>query len=309
MENVFFGIAVASFILAAVCAIACVVVFVKLEVMDAIKFLRHRTAASGVGLVGVLAHKPKQHKAKAEDLDRDTAPNVSRKKGKHERGAAKHKKSDGNTLILTSEDADSATDSLASSNEADSATDYLGSKGSGSVDHSPKEAGSENSTDLLAEADSESQTDLLIGEDSENQTDLLVKEDSENPTDLLVEEDSENPTNLLVEEDSEGQTSLLDEEDSESPTSLLVEEDSEAPTGLLVAESSQGATQEASQEDESENPTELLSSIEPQERQTSCLVAPEEEEESTPARTEEETVFRFQIKQSQMVVHTEEVIE
>ncbi len=291
MENVFFGIAVASFILAAVCAVACVVVFVKLGVLDAIRFLRHRTVASGVGLVGVLAHKPKERKAKAEDLDRDTAPSFARKKGKHERGAGKRNDPDSKTDdIQQQKEPDSKTIILTGDDEADSDTDCLGGKGPTPENRPVKEPEFENPTDLLAQEDTERPTDLLAEEGSENPTSLLTDEASENPTDLLVEEDSESPTGLLVAE----------EEDSESPTGLLVaEEDSENPTELLAANESigDGSADDGSAIDE------------PAGSQTSCLATPEEEDEIIPAHTEEETVFRFQIKQSQMVVHTEEVIE
>lgn len=286
MENVFFGIAVASFILAAACAIACVVVFAKLEVMDAIRFLRHRTVASGVGLVGVLAHKPKQRKAKAEDLDRSTAPNIARKKGKHEKVSGKHSDADSKTDDIRQQDPDSATTILTSSKEPDSATDYLGDDENEPKGNQAAEPDSENPTDLLSEEDPESPTDLLAGEGSETSTDLLVEEDSENPTDLLVAE-----------------------EDSENPTSLLVEEDSESPTGLLVPEADKEAEEEAPPGEDSEGSTELLAASEPPGRQTTCLAQAQEEGEITPVHTEEETVFRFQIKQSQLVVHTEEVIE
>ncbi len=179
---------------------------------------------------------------------------------------------------------------MTSDEEADSYTDCLGGKVSGPENRPVKEPESENPTDLLAQEDTERPTDLLAEEGSENPTSLLIDEASENPTDLLVEEDSESPTGLLVAE----------EEDSESPTGLLVaEEDSENPTELLAANEpiGDGSADDGPAIDE------------PAGSQTSCLATPEEEDEIIPAHTEEETVFRFQIKQSQMVVHTEEVIE
>lgn len=310
MENVFFGIAVASFILAAACAIACVVVFVKLEVMDAIRFLRHRTVASGVGLVGVLAHKPKQRKAKAEDLDRSTAPNIARKRGKHEKVSGKRNEPDSKTDDIRQQDPDSATIILTSGKEPDSTTDYLGDGGSKSKSSVLVEFDCETPMDLLSEEDPESPTGLLAGEGSEFPAESLVDGSSENPTDLLAEENSENPTDLLVaEEGLADSTGQLAEEDSENPTSLLVGESSESQTGSLVAGAGEGSDEESLPEEDSEGSTELLAASEPPGRQTTCLAQAKEESEITPAHSEEETVFRFQIKQSQLVVHTEEVIE
>lgn len=90
------------------------------------------------------------------------------------------------------------------------------------------QVGQNDSTYVLDEEDSESATSILqeeseqptglLQEDSEAPTGLL-EEESEQPTGLL-QEDSESPTGLLVEEDSEKPTGLL-EEDSEHPTSLL----------------------------------------------------------------------------------------
>ena len=310
MENVFFGIAVASFILAAACAIACVVVFAKLEVMDAIRFLRHRTVASGVGLVGVLAHKPKQRKAKAEDLDRDTSPNVSRKKWKHEKASGERDNPDSKTDGMRQQDSDSATTVLTSSMEPGSSTDYLGNDESMPNSCLLVASDREGSTGLLGIEDPEAPTDLPIGEGPESPTDLLVDGSSENPTDLLAEEDSENPTGLLVaEEDLADPAEPLSEEDSEHPASLLVGESSELPTGSLEAKVGEEAEEESLQGEDSEGPTELLAADEPSGRQTTCLAGVKEESEIAPARPEEETVFRFQAKQSQLVVHTEEVIE
>lgn len=270
MENVYFGIAVASFILAVGCAIACVVVFVKLDVAEAIRFLRHRATASGVGLVGVLARKPKQRKANAEDFDRDTAPNIARKKGKHERS--------------TGSKGGGRREAPAEGLSPDSPTDALQSDDSptGCLD------GPDGATGSLSQGEEPSK---------EKKADLAGADGSENPTDLLVDSESENPTDLLAGNDSENPTDLLCVEDSESPTEMLAPQEKEEPEGV---------EEQASLEPESENPTELLVPQEESAGQTVCLETPEDD--SAPSKAEE-SVFRFAIKQSQVVVNTDEVIE
>ena len=50
MENVYFYVAIAAFVLAAVLAVAAVVVFVKMDVINAIRFLQgKRVPTSGEG--------------------------------------------------------------------------------------------------------------------------------------------------------------------------------------------------------------------------------------------------------------------
>ena len=170
MEDVLFGIAVAMFVISAVSAIASVVVFKKLEVADAIRFLRHRTTASGVGLVGVLAHKPKQRKAKGEDLERDTAPSIARKKGKHER--------------------EELNDGQGTSSEL-AASASLSKKGS---DKLQGDSSSERPTEMLACGDSENPTEILSfagsgdgGLAEQAGADVGPEEalDSERPTEML----------------------------------------------------------------------------------------------------------------------------
>lgn len=265
MEDILFGAAVAFFIAAAVFAVASVVAFRKLEVADAIRFLRHRTAAQGVGLVGVLAHKPKERKAKAADLDRDTAPSIARKKGKHERAT---------------EDKDGTA-----AEASESPTTLLVDPG---VSASAEVTESERPTSLLACEDSEKPTELLsLGDDSGQMGPAVDSSGSENPTELLaIDGDSENPTEVLwLDEESEGAASML----------------------------------AASPVPDSDNPTKLLSPIEslPQEdspRQTICLepldvgAYQDDGASDVGASTCDESTFWFRMKQSQMSIHTDEVI-
>lgn len=342
MEDVLFGIAVAMFVISAVSAIASVVVFKKLEVADAIRFLRHRTTASGVGLVGVLAHKPKQRKAKGEDLERDTAPSIARKKGKHERDESNDGQGTSSELAASASLSKKGSDKLQGDSSNGGAKRQMEASSAGEAasgeSNAARKVASDSATTILADADSPvtgSETADSENLGSERPTDLLVEEPaeeacsddgaSERPTELLVEEGfdeapdgSERPTDLLVCPDaaSDADANNVSDSSSERPTEMLACGDSENPTEILSfagsgnGDSAERAVADVGSEEalDSEQPTEMLESIGAAERKTTCLEPPPDSA-SAAAPAEEESVFWFRIKQSQIVVNTDETIE
>lgn len=345
MEDVLFGIAVAMFVISAVSAIASVVVFKKLEVADAIRFLRHRTTASGVGLVGVLAHKPKQRKAKGEDLERDTAPSIARKKGKHEREEPNDGQGTSSELAASASLNKKGSDKLQGDSSNGGAKRQMKASSAGETvsggSNAARKVASDSATTILADADSPvtgSETADSENLGSERPTDLLVEEPaeeacsddgaSERPTELLVEEGfdeapdgSERPTDLLVCPDvaskaGDADAKSVGDSSSERPTEMLACDDSENPTEILsFAGSGDGGLAEQAGADvgpeeapDSERPTEMLEPISDSGRKTTCLEPPPGSA-SAAAPAEEESVFWFRIKQSQIVVNTDETIE
>ena len=237
MEDVLFGIAVAMFVISAVSAIASVVVFKKLEVADAIRFLRHRTTASGVGLVGVLAHKPKQRKAKGEDLERDTAPSIARKKGKHEREESSDGQGASSKLAASVSLSKKGSDELQGDSSSEGAKRQAKASSAGEAalggSSAARKVASDSATTILTDADSP-----VTGSETADSENL----GSERPTDLLVEKSvgeacsddgaSEHPTELLVGE--EGFDEAFD--GSEHPTELLAERAPAAPPVIPSAQ-------------------------------------------------------------------------
>lgn len=211
MEQVFFTAAIVCFALAIVAAISAVVIFVRGDVMNAIRFLRHKpTKAHGTSA------RAKSRVRSAGGVGASSANDVA--------------------ASLAAAAADRVTDDIDKRTaDIDGETDVVATGRFGDAPRGRHAAvdDSELATDVLDDDAAEHPTDILVEGDSEQPTGLLGVEDSEQPTGLLVEEGSEQPTGLLTEEDSENPTGLLAEEESEQPTGLLAEDDSEQPTTTL----------------------------------------------------------------------------
>lgn len=294
MENVYFYVAIAAFVLAAVLAVAAVVVFVKMDVINAIRFLQgKRVPTSGEG--------------------------TRRRTTRGSRGAGA-KKSNPARSVLSGGD-DRVTDIAHEGPEGDDnmttvvapISDEPASARHAKAHTAKVEAPARDESDDEGFAGSETPTEVLTEDDldTERPTGVLVEdeEDSERPTGVLVEdeEDSERPTGVLTEdeEDSERPTGVLveDDEESERSTGLLVEEDeeSERETGLLD-ETDEDSEQETGLLDEgaeaSESETDVLSSGDVYENIGAEGVAQHEDDG-----------FRFILKQNVIVVHTDESLD
>ena len=252
MEEACFVGAVIAFALAVCSLIACVAIFVRAGVPDAIRFLQHRPAKKPSS-----SGQASGRRARAQD------------KG----GASAGSDGPAGDDLITSPDGELIA------RKGDSGTLSLDGGGIHST---------EDATDLLPSEGSESPTGLLAGDESENPTGLLGAEASENPTGLLQDREPASPASLSGSEGSEGPTGLLAGEDSENPTGLLnggAASDSEHPTGLLIAVDD---SEEAAQGGESK--------------------AGVSKEDRSGVAQQEETTFRFILKQSELVVHTQEAI-
>lgn len=222
------GIAVAAFSLSLLALIAAIIIYVKLDVLNAIRFLRHKTVVAE-------RSKPKEKK-KAKNAIHKTAvaePALVDNVRITQHQTEVIEPSERGTELLQEEASEQPTSLL--------------------------QEESEKPTTLLQEELSEQATSLLQEEASENPTSLL-EEESERPTSLLEEEETERPTSLLAEEETERPTSLLVEEETERPTGLLVEEESERPTGLLTEEESEHPTSilsESGSDDDKQSELEL----------------------------------------------------
>ena len=283
MENVYFYVSIAAFVLAAVLAVAAVVVFVKMDVLNAIRFLQgKRVPTSG------------------ESSRRRTA--------RGSRGAGAKKSGNPARTVLDGAGGDDRVTDIA--HEGPEGDDNLTtvvapiSDEPASARHAKTHA-AKVEKDVRDESDdegfagSETPTEVLTEDDMETErpTGVLVEDedDSERPTGVLIEEEeeSERPTGVLVEDDEESErsTGLLTEEDEESEreTGLLDEadEDSEQETGLL----DEGA-------EASESETDVLSSGDVYENIGSQGVAQHEDDG-----------FRFILKQNVIVVHTDQSID
>ena len=311
MENVYFYVSIAAFVLAAVLAVAAVVVFVKMDVINAIRFLqgkrvptsgessRHRTTR---GSRGVGAKKPNPARSVLSDsVGDDRVTDIA-----HEGPEG----DDNMTTVVAPISDEPASARHAKAHVAKVETDVR--------DENDDEgfAGSETPTEVLTEDDMETErpTGVLVEDedDSERPTGVLVEdeEDSERPTGVLVEdeEDSERPTGVLTEdedEESERPTGVLveDDEESERSTGLLIEEDeeSERETGLLD-EADEDSEQETGLLDEgaeaSESETDVLGEGDVYENIGSQGVVQHEDDG-----------FRFILKQNVIVVHTDQSID
>lgn len=284
MENVYFYVSIAAFVLAAVLAVAAVVVFVKMDVLNAIRFLQgKRVPTSG------------------ESSRRRTA--------RGSRGAGVKKSGNPARAVLDGTGGDDRVTDIA--HEGPEGDDNLTtvvapiSDEPASARHAKahtakveKDVRDENDDEGFA--GSETPTEVLTEDDMETErpTGVLVEEEeeSERPTGVLTEdedEESERPTGVLVEDDEESErsTGLLteDDEESERETGLLDEadEDSEQETGLL----DEGA-------EASESETDVLSSGDVYENIGADGVAQHEDDG-----------FRFILKQNVIVVHTDQSID
>lgn len=295
MENVYFYVAIAAFVLAAVLAVAAVVVFVKMDVINAIRFLQgKRVPTSGEG--------------------------ARRRTTRGSRGAGAKKSNPARSVLGGPEGDDRVTDIAHEGPEGDDnmttvvapiSDEPASARRAAHAAQAEKPARDENDDEGFA--GSETPTEVLTEDDldTERPTGVLVEdeEDSERPTGVLTEEeeDSERPTGVLTEdeEDSERPTGVLveDDEESERSTGLLVEEDeeSERETGLLD-ETDEGSEQETGLLDEgaeaSESETDVLSSGDVYENIDAEGVAQHEDDG-----------FRFILKQNVIVVHTDESLD
>lgn len=298
MENVYFYVSIAAFVLAAVLAVAAVVVFVKMDVLNAIRFLQgKRVPTSGESSRRRAARGSRGAGAKKSG---NPARAVLDGAGGDDRVTdIAHEGPEGDDNLTTvvapiSDEPASARHAKAHAAQADKPV----------RDENDDEgfAGSETPTEVLTEDDMETErpTGVLVEDedDSERPTGVLVEEEeeSERPTGVLTEdedEESERPTGVLTEDDEESErsTGLLteDDEESERETGLLDEadEDSEQETGLL----DEGA-------EASESETDVLSSGDVYENIGADGVAQHEDDG-----------FRFILKQNVIVVHTDQSID
>lgn len=281
MENVYFYVAIAAFVLAAVLAVAAVVVFVKMDVINAIRFLQgKRVPTSGEG--------------------------TRRRTTRGSRGAGAKKSGNPARSVLSGGD-DRVTDIAHEGPEGDDNMTTVVAP----ISDEPASARHTKAHAATVEKPVRDESDDEGFAGSETPTEVLTEDDldTERPTGVLVEdeEDSERPTGVLVEdeEDSERPTGVLteDEEDSERPTGVLVEDDeeSERSTGLLVEED-EDSEQETGLLDEgaeaSESETDVLSSGDVYENIGADGVAQHEDDG-----------FRFILKQNVIVVHTDESLD
>lgn len=283
MENVYFYVSIAAFVLAAVLAVAAVVVFVKMDVLNAIRFLQgKRVPTSG------------------ESSRRRTA--------RGSRGAGVKKSGNPARAVLDGTGGDDRVTDIA----------YEGPEGDDNlttvvapISDEPASARHAKAHAAQVEKDARDENDDEGFAGSETPTEVLTEDDmeTERPTGVLVEDedDSERPTGVLVEEEEESErpTGVLveDDEESERSTGLLTEEDeeSERETGLLD-EADEDSEQETGLLDEgaeaSESETDVLSSGDAYENIGADGVAQHEDDG-----------FRFILKQNVIVVHTDQSID
>ena len=295
MENVYFYVAIAAFVLAAVLAVAAVVVFVKMDVLNAIRFLQgKRVPTSG-----------------ESSRRRATRGSGAKKSGNPARAVLDGAGGDDRVTDIAYEgpEGDDNLTTVVAPISDEPASARHAKAHAAKVENDVRDenddegfAGSETPTEVLTEDDMETErpTGVLVEDedDSERPTGVLVEEEeeSERPTGVLTEdedEESERPTGVLVEDDEESErsTGLLteDDEESERETGLLDEadEDSEQETGLL----DEGA-------EASESETDVLSSDDVYENIGADGVVQHEDDG-----------FRFILKQNVIVVHTDQSID
>ncbi len=210
MEQVFFTAAIICFALAAVAAIVAVVVFVRGDVMNAVRYLRHKPV------------KVRYAEKRARGRVKMSPPSGAG------RGAAPF--------------ADTAADGMADG--IDRATDDIDSKTAVVGEPQVPLPDAEFATDVLDGDVTENPTDILDDDDSECPTGILGEEESEHPTRMLQEEDSELPTTILGEEESEQPTMVLDTEESEQPTSVLDDGSFEELTSVFMGGSVESVVQQ-----------------------------------------------------------------
>ena len=322
MENVLLGVAVALFIIGAALAVVAGVMFVKRDVMDSVRFLQGKRMAQPAGAAkkssrtGMLRQGRQGRRGGGARAGRPAGggratgvPGTGPGEGSPTAGvAAGQERGDDRPTTISGK-------AVASPSGKDAFSDG----------GAPRYEESEFPTEILSERDdSEQPTGVLTAsdegaEDSERPTGLLgpeeQAEDSERPTGVLTEDgagedESERPTGVLADE------ALGEVEDSERPTGVLAEDEaaedaerSECPTVLLGDEPSEAATGVLGAHDADE----------PSEAATGVLVgevAALDDSGSTAETTapesvaqQDESLFRFILKQNVMVVHTEETLD
>lgn len=302
MENVYFYVSIAAFVLAAVLAIAAVVIFVKMDVINAIRFLQGKRVPT------------------SSSSSRHPARGARRSSGKAVGNGAAARKG----AVLAGEGDDRVTDIAHEGPEGDDNLTTVVAP----IQDEPASARASKAKAAAAEP-SRNEDELDDGldegfEGSETPTEVLTEEDmdSERPTGVLAEDedDSERPTGVLVEEEEESErpTGVLaeEEEESERPTGLLSEEDeeSERETGLLdetdESERSTDLLDEAGEASEQETGV-LDEAGVASEMQTDVLTGGNKCENETPASVvqQDEDGFRFILKQNVIVVHTDESLD
>lgn len=201
MENVYFYVAIAAFVLAAVLAVAAVVVFVKMDVINAIRFLQgKRVPTSG--------------------------ESTRRRTTRGSRGAGAKKSGNPARSVLGGPVGDDRVTDIA--HEGPEGDDNMTTVVA-PVSDEPASARHTKAHAATVEKPVRDESDDEGFAGSETPTEVLTEDDldTERPTGVLVEDDeeSERETGLLDEtdEDSEQETGLLDEgaEASESETDVL----------------------------------------------------------------------------------------
>lgn len=326
MENVLLGVAVALFIIGAALAVVTGVMFVKRDVMDSVRFLQGKRMAQPAGAAkkssrtGMLRRGRQGRRGGGARAGRpagdDRATDVP--------GTGPGEDSPTAVVAAGQERGDDRPTTISGKAVASpSGKDAFSDGGA------PRYEESEFPTEILSERDdSEQPTGVLAASDE-------GAEDSERPTGVLSPEEqaegSERPTGVLTE-DGAG------EDESERPTGVFADEalgeveDSERPTGVLAEDKA------AEDAERSECPTVLLGdepADEPSEAATGVLGAHDADEPSETATgvlvgevaelddggstsettapesvaQQDESLFRFILKQNVMVVHTEETLD
>lgn len=195
--------AIISFALAACSLIACVVIFFKLNVADAIRFLRHKPTRRNLSKKGsqksTKAHIVGGSKKSASDNVTDSRRVREDALGKGDddvdvNGGSvtvssnffKNNVTKKSTTVISASDGEYAADGLGDDSERP--TDVLGSD-------------AENATDLLVDDGSERATDFLGDDDDRQDADIFV-DNAEKATDILAFEESENLTEVLTGDES-----------------------------------------------------------------------------------------------------------
>lgn len=210
MEDIYFVISVVSFALAACSLVACIVIFFRSHVIDAIRFLQHKPVKQrGKKRTGI-ANTP----SKGRSAKRSAAPAIKTPR----KTVAVDEGSEQPTGLLNADvpmeserPTDMLGDNFASSTEG--ATSFL-------VENS------ENPTDVLLDP-SESQTSILSDlSTSESQTSILVDSlESENQTSILADSvASERPTSVLKGVSDELSVREDDRKDFDGDTSAVVQQ-------------------------------------------------------------------------------------
>lgn len=172
MENVYFYVAIAAFVLAAVLAVAAVVVFVKMDVINAIRFLQgKRVPTSGEG--------------------------TRRRTTRGSRGAGAKKSGNPARSVLSGGD-DRVTDIAHEGPEGDDNMTTVVAP----ISDEPASARHTKAHAATVEKPVRDESDGEGFAGSETPTEVLTEDDldTERPTGVLVEdeEDSERPTGVLV---------------------------------------------------------------------------------------------------------------